>query len=75
MTKEIVPHKLIITLNEDWTTQSGILSYRLREDGSMNSQKYYTMDVSKGINVTRLGEIVASARSHTEKGEKIDEKV
>jgi len=68
--KEIIPHKLIATLNPDGTVASALLQYKLRVDGA-GEERYYTMTIDDGIDKKILNNILADAKTHTEKGEKI----
>lgn len=69
--KEIIPNKLIISLNEDGTVANSLLHYRMRIDGKMENNRFYTMSVKTGINVADLLKISKDSISHAEKGEKI----
>lgn len=73
MAKEIVPNKLIITLNEDWSVKDTVLSYRMREDGAMDTKRYFTIAVDGGIDIQQLNGIIESAKAHANAGEKITE--
>ncbi len=70
MAKEIVPHKLIIDLNQDGSFRDGVLQYRIRVDGA-TQEKYFTMGLKNGVNGLNLQTLIDEAKSHTEKGEKI----
>lgn len=68
--KEIIPVKLITTLNKDGTVKDSILQYQISIDGAVEN-KFYTMGVKAGINITDLGKVITDSISHAATGEKI----
>lgn len=69
--KEIIPLKLIIDLNEDGTFKDGILQYQLREDGSIEKRRYYTVGIKNGIKIPDIQSILDDSKIHAQKAEKI----
>lgn len=72
MAKEIVPHKLVVTYNEDGTVHSALLQYRVRVDGKVGRQ-FETMTVTDGVK-DKSGSMDGLMRAgiiHAEVGEKI----
>jgi len=68
--KEIVPHRLIIDLNQEGGFKSGILQYRIRNDGVMVN-KFFTMGIAGGINLPAMNTMLLKTKGHVEIGEKI----
>jgi hypothetical protein len=68
--KEMIPQKLIATLNEDGTLKNAVLQYKLKIDGVLQS-KFYTIAVSDGIKAVNINTVFTDAISHAKKGEKI----
>ena len=68
--KEIVPHKLIIELDEDGTIISGVMQYRIRHNGAMLN-KFYTMSIKDGFSLPAINTQLLKAKEHVEKGEKV----
>jgi hypothetical protein len=71
MAKKIVPHKLIVSLNEDGTFKSGILQYRIRVDGVLDN-KYLTMSIADITKTVDVGAVLSASKTHIEKGENIN---
>jgi hypothetical protein len=67
--KEIIPNKLIVSYDEEGCIKDAILQYKIKEDGVTKNQ-FYTMTVKDGIKDI-IGNVLNSAKSHAEKGEKI----
>jgi len=68
--KEIIPVKLITTLDRDGSVKDSILQYQISVDGVVEN-KYYTMGVKAGIKIEDLSKIISDSVSHAETGEKI----
>jgi len=68
--KEVIPYKLIATLNPDGTAVSALLQYKIRVDGAVE-EKFFTMTIDEGIDKQILNALLLDAKAHTEKGEKI----
>jgi hypothetical protein len=70
--KEIIPTKLICSF-DDGKFDTALLQYKIRVDGAIDEQKFYTMTVDAGIMVDDIEKILTQSISHVEKGEKIKE--
>lgn len=71
MVKEILPNKLIISFNSDGSFRDGILQYKLKIDGAIDERKFYTIAITKGIDLKEINSILEDSKLHAEKGEKI----
>jgi hypothetical protein len=69
MAKEIIPHKLITSYDENGKIKDSILQYKIREDGVVKNQ-FFTMSVKNGLD-EKVNTVLLSAKVHAEKGEKI----
>lgn len=67
--KEIIPHKLVISYNDKGEIKESILQYRLQIDGATKNE-FFTISVKDGIKNT-INPILADAKNHAKKGEKI----
>jgi hypothetical protein len=70
MSREIVPHKLIINLDNNGDFKTGLLQYRIRSGGALNN-KFFTMTIDNGIQIAAINGVLAQAKRHAEKGEGI----
>ncbi|MGD0336718.1 MAG: hypothetical protein ABSB18_06425 [Candidatus Omnitrophota bacterium] len=68
--KQIIPHKLIISLNQDGTFKSGILQYKLKID-EIEERQFRTLGITQGINQEEINKVLEDAKSHAEQGEGI----
>lgn len=68
--KEIIPYKLIITLDDDGEIARGVLQYRMKVDGILQP-KFYSMAVKDGISSDIIKTALSESKAHVEKGEKI----
>jgi len=66
---KIIPVKLVVDLNDNFTVKNAILIYQMDIDGKIEKTKYKTIQVTGGIDLGKLGDIVLSSKDHTEKGE------
>ena len=69
--KSIIPVKLVISLEKDFTTKNAILIYQINQDGKIEKNKYYTTQVINGIDIAKVNAILSASKIHTEKGEGI----
>lgn len=68
--KEIIPHKIIINLDEDGSFRDGIMQYRIKH-GNATENKFYTMGIKNGISLAAINTQIVKAKEHVEKGEGI----
>lgn len=69
MSKEIVPHKMVVSYNPDGTVRDSIMMYRIKENG-VTSREYKTVNVKVKID-TDLEAATVFAKEHVELSEKI----
>jgi len=69
--KEIIPLKLIIDLNEDGSFRDGILQYQIKDNGSMEKRRFYTIGIKNGIKIPDIQSILDDSKIHAAKAEKI----
>jgi len=67
--KELIPNKLIISINENGTVKNTILHYQLSIDGSLDKRKFYTMAIA-GL---ELSNIIKSSIDYVKEREGIEE--
>jgi hypothetical protein len=66
--KEIIPHKIIISLDESGSFKDAIMQYRIKH-GSATENKFYTMSIKNGISTAAINTQILKAKEHVEKGE------
>jgi hypothetical protein len=70
--KEIIPVKLIIDLNVDGTFKDGIIQYQIKNDGAMDSRKFYTVGIKNGMDVNKFIDILIDTQTIALNAEGID---
>jgi len=73
--KKIIPIKLIANLNADGTFRDGVLQYQIDNDGEVEKQRFYTVGIKAGIQISDMEKIISDSKAHAEKAEKIIKEV
>jgi hypothetical protein len=73
MIKEIIPNKMIFSLNDDGSFKSAMLHYRLRVDGSLDPKKFYTIKIDVSIDIEGIQQIINDSIVQVKKSEGIEE--
>jgi len=67
MPKIIIPIKLIVDTNQDGTYNTGVLQYKVNDNGSISKPK--TIGINSGITLENINSILAEAKIVAEQGE------
>ena len=52
--KYIIPHKIIISFNDNGTFSEGILQYRIKDESGLILEKYHTVSIDSEINIPNM---------------------
>lgn len=61
MLKKIIPHKMLISFNENGSFADGIMIYQTLDDKGELSTKYNTIQVNSEINIPIINGIIQKA--------------
>lgn len=69
MAKTIIPIKLIVEIKQDGTYNTGVLQYKVNEDGVLSKPK--TIGINNGITLDNINSVLSEAIEVAEEGEGI----
>lgn len=69
MINNIIPHKMLISFDENGSFSNGIMIYQTLDDKGELSKKYNTIQVNSEINVPIINGIIQKAISFAKKTE------
>ncbi len=70
MSKNVVPHKMVITYDNDGNFKKSVLLYRLKTNGMLDARKFYSMDTTKGLDKNLINRVVFDGKNYADVIEK-----
>lgn len=52
--KYIIPHKLIVSFNDNGTFSEGTLQYRMKDEAGLILEKYHTISIDSEVNIPNM---------------------
>ena len=71
MAREVVPSKVIVTVDEKGEVSKAIVQYRIRDNGKL-SREFFTMSVKGGIDIAGVTKTVMESLDHVCVSEQIE---